>query len=98
MATSKPATFVGNVEGGNLVGLQQRRVVEHGVHEIVDLAAAAHDGLTDVDRRESDHAADRMNVLHLGLKTIANAEPAVLICRKSRSVRTSCRIRGRKQV
>ena len=40
--------FIG-VEGGDLVGLGQRRVVEDGVDQVVDGAAAAHHGLADVD-------------------------------------------------
>ena len=40
--------LVGHVQRGHLVRLGQGRVVEHGVHQVVDGAAAAHDGLADV--------------------------------------------------
>ncbi len=42
------ADLVGHVQRGHLVRLGQRRVVEHGVDEVVDGAAAAHDRLPDV--------------------------------------------------
>src|SRR5579859_6783047 len=43
------AHLVHGVQGGDLVRLGQGRVVEHRVDQVVDGAAAAHDGLADVD-------------------------------------------------
>src|SRR5262249_51192628 len=40
--------LVRRVEGGDLLGLRQRRVVEDRADEVVDRAAAAHHGLADV--------------------------------------------------
>src|SRR5262249_27382722 len=42
--------LVHSVERGDLVGLGQGRVVEDGVDQVVDGAAAAHDRLPDVDQ------------------------------------------------
>src|SRR5271157_4966069 len=42
--------LVHRVQGGDLVGLGQGRVVEDGIDEVVDGAATAHDGLADVDQ------------------------------------------------
>jgi haloalkane dehalogenase len=43
------AHLVRRVESGDLVRLGEGRVVEHGVDQVVDGTAAAHDGLADVD-------------------------------------------------
>src|ERR1039457_5154137 len=47
--TGDLAHLVHRVQRGDLVRLGQGRVVEHGVDEVVDGAAAAHHGLADVD-------------------------------------------------
>jgi len=43
------AHLVHRVQGDDLVGLGQGRLAEDGVDQVVDGAAAAHDGLADVD-------------------------------------------------
>src|SRR5881394_3474544 len=50
--------LVRRVEGGHLVRLGERRVVEHGVDEVVDGTAAAHDRLPDVHEVRGAGAED----------------------------------------
>src|SRR5262249_15191026 len=52
------AHLVGRVQGGHLVGLGQRRVVEHGVDQVVHGAATAHHGLADMHKLGRPGAED----------------------------------------
>src|SRR5262249_53896446 len=52
--------LVGSVEGGDLVAFGERRVVEDRTQEVVERAAEAEDGLSDVDQL-GGAGADRMH-------------------------------------
>ncbi len=72
--------LVRRVQRGDLVGLGECRVVQHGVDEVVDGAAAAHHRLPDVDQLGGVAAED----VHAEQRAILRWTPAVSACRGSR--------------
>jgi hypothetical protein len=57
-AAAGPAHAVEPIESGGFIALGERRVIEHGIHEIVDLAAEGQHRLADVNQLASALADD----------------------------------------